>query len=58
MSRLSQLKLGLLAAGLIAWGYGARADIGWLRWVGIGFFAIAVALRFVGPRSSRRGESR
>jgi hypothetical protein len=58
MTRLTQLKLGLIVAGLIVWGYAARADIAWLRWVGIGFFAVAVALRFIGPRSSRRGESR
>jgi len=58
MSRLTQLKLGILIAGLIVWGYGARVDNPWLRWVGIGFFAVAVVLRFVGPRSSRHGESR
>jgi len=57
MTRLTQLKLGLVIAGLIVWGYGARVDISWLRWVGIGLFAAAVALRFVGPRSSRHGES-
>ena len=58
MTRLNQLKLGLVIAGLIVWGYGARVDISWLRWVGIGLFAVAVVLRFVGPRSSRHGESR
>lgn len=58
MSGLTQLKLGLALAGLIVWGYGARTDISWLRLVGIGFFAAAAILRFFGPRSSRRGESR
>ena len=58
MSWLTQLKLGLAFAGLIVWGYGVRTDISWLRLAGIGFFVAAVILRFFGPRSSRRGESR
>ena len=55
ISGLSHVKLGLLAAGLILWGYGARADIEWLRWAGIVLIAIAAALRFIGRRNSRRG---
>jgi hypothetical protein len=58
MSGLTQAKLGLAVAGLILWGYGARVDVEWLRWTGIGFLAAAAILRFVGPRSSRRGSSR
>jgi hypothetical protein len=58
MSGLTQVKLGLALAGLIVWGYGARTDVSWLRWAGIGFFAAAFVARFFGPRSSRRGESR
>ena len=58
MSWLTQLKLGLVAAGLIVWGYGVRTDVSWLRLIGIGFFVAAAVLRFVGPRSSRRGENR
>ncbi|HEY7234159.1 MAG TPA: hypothetical protein VH539_08405 [Gemmatimonadaceae bacterium] len=58
MSGLTQAKLGLAVAGLILWGYGARVDVEWLRWAGIGFLAAAAILRFVGPRSSRRGSSR
>lgn len=54
ISALSHVKLGLLAAGLILWGYGAREDIEWLRWVGIAVIAAAAALRFVG-RGRRRG---
>lgn len=49
MSALSQLKLGLALAGLIIWGYGVRADINWLRWIGIGFLAAAAVLRFWKP---------
>jgi hypothetical protein len=55
MSGLTQLKLGLALIGLILWGYGARAEVEWLRWVGIGFLAASAVLRFVGPRSRRRG---
>jgi hypothetical protein len=58
MSGLTQAKLGLAVAGLILWGYGARVDVDWLRWVGIGFLAAAAILRFIGPRSSRRGSTR
>ncbi len=32
--------------GLIVWGYGQRSDDMRLRWVGIGFFAVAALLRF------------
>ena len=55
MSGLTQLKLGLAVAGLILWGYGARVDVEWLRWTGIVLLATAAVLRFIGPRSSRRG---
>jgi hypothetical protein len=58
MNWLTQLKLGLILAGLVVWGYGVRTDISWLRLAGIALFAAAVIVRFFGPRSSRRGESR
>lgn len=48
MSALSHVKLGLAVAGVILWGYGVRADLAWLRWVGIAFLAVAAALRFWG----------
>jgi hypothetical protein len=51
---LSHVKLGLLAAGLILWGYGVRSDLEWLRWGGIGFMALAAALRFVGRKRGER----
>lgn len=55
ISTLSHLKLGLLAAGLILWGYGVRAEIEWLRWTGIALMAVAAVLRFVGRGKNRRG---
>jgi hypothetical protein len=46
VNALSHFKLGMAAAGVILWGYGARADIEWLRWAGMGFLAAATVLRF------------
>jgi hypothetical protein len=54
ISALSHVKLGLLAAGLVLWGYGVRSDMEWLRWAGIGFMAVAAALRFVGRKRRDR----
>lgn len=53
-SWLTQLKLGLAIAGVILWGYGARADVEWLRWAGIGFLAASVVIRLIFRRLSHR----
>jgi len=58
MSGLSQAKLGIALAGLILWGYGARVDVAWLRWTGIGFIAVAAVLRFLTPSELRRRRGR
>jgi hypothetical protein len=50
VSGRSLTQLGLLAVGLIVWGYGQRTDDRRVRWVGIGFFATATALRFAKRR--------
>ena len=55
MSALTQLKLGLVFIGLVLFGYGVRTETEQTRWIGIAFLAAAAVLRFVGPRSSRRG---
>lgn len=47
---LTQMKLGLAVGGLILFGWGARSNNELLRWLGIGFLAAAVILRFVRPR--------
>ena len=44
-SWLTQLKLGLALAGVVLWAYGAREDIAWIRWTGIGFLAVSVLAR-------------
>jgi hypothetical protein len=43
------LRFGIAAIGLLIWAYGYRVDDTTIRWVGIGFLAIAVLLRFA-PR--------
>jgi hypothetical protein len=45
VNALSHFRLGMAAAGVILWGYGARADVEWLRWTGIAFLAVSVILR-------------
>ena len=55
MTPLSHLKLGLATIGLILWGYGVRVDDAPLRWIGIGFLAAAVILRFWRRSNRSRG---
>jgi hypothetical protein len=43
---LTRVRLGLTVAGIILWGYGAHAEVAWLRWTGIGLFAATVVLGF------------
>ena len=50
MTRLSHLKLGLAAIGIILFGYGVRAEDTRFRWLGIAFLAAAAILRFLRPR--------
>jgi hypothetical protein len=50
-------QLGLLTIGLIVWVYGLRADDPTLRWIGIGFFAVATALRFAKRWTGRPPDS-
>jgi hypothetical protein len=39
------IQLALLTVGVIVWGFGLRTDDNRLTWIGLGFFATAVALR-------------
>jgi hypothetical protein len=50
IKRRTEIQLVLAAIGLVIWGYGARNDDRRLAWVGIGFFAVAAALRFFKKR--------
>ena len=40
-------RLTLAAAGLLVFGYGVRADLPTVRWIGIALVLVAVLLRFV-----------
>lgn len=50
MKARTEIQIGLALMGLIVWGYGERQDDARLRWIGIGFFAVATALRFLKRR--------
>jgi hypothetical protein len=47
VNRLTVLKLALGATGVVVFGYGLRVDSQELRWIGIGFVAVAALLRFM-----------
>jgi len=44
------VKVGLAIIGVILFGYGVSADNIMLRWLGIGFLAASVLLRFLPKR--------
>ena len=50
MKTYSQLKIACAVVGLLVWGYGYKVDSPTLRWIGIGFLALAVVLRLVPKR--------
>lgn len=54
MARRTPIQLALLAVGLISWAYGQRADDSRLVWLGIGFLAVAMLLRFAKRRETDR----
>jgi hypothetical protein len=50
VTRLMQIRLWLAGIGIAIWGYGYAVDDANVRWVGIGFLAVSVALRFYPKR--------
>ena len=54
MTRVTQAKLALFAIGIVIWGYGYSTDDAMIRWVGIGFLAASLLLRFF-PARQRDG---
>ena len=40
-------RLSLSLAGLLVFGYGVRADLSTVRWIGIALVLVAVLLRFL-----------
>jgi hypothetical protein len=51
VGRRTEIQIALLIAGVIVWGYGQRTETPWLQFTGVGFFAMAAALRFFKDRS-------
>ena len=50
-----QVKLGLAVVGLIVLVWGVRVDDPNVRWIGIGFLAASVLMRFL-PKRLREGD--
>ena len=55
MSGFVTVKLGLAAIGVILFGYGISSDNITIRWLGIGFLAASVLMRFL-PKRLRSGD--
>ena len=51
MSTLTRAKVALALIGLVLFGAGVRLERVELRWIGLGFVAVAWLLRFVRSRS-------
>ena len=51
MSTLTRAKIALALIGLVVFGAGVRLERIELRWIGLGFVAVAWLMRFVRPRS-------
>ena len=51
MSTLTRTKIALALIGLVLFGAGVRLERTELRWIGLGFVAVAWLLRFVRARS-------
>jgi hypothetical protein len=43
-------KIALAVVAAILFGWGIRTDDSTVRWVGVGFLVVALALRFVQPK--------
>lgn len=48
---MTRVKIVLALIGLVLFGAGARLERSELRWIGIGFVAVAWVMRFARPRS-------
>ena len=57
MSLLTSIKLGAAIIGVVLVGWGMRVDDPRLRWVGIGFLAVAWLTRFGKPRQTPPDDS-
>ena len=53
----SEIQVILLVIGMIVWGYGQRSENTALQFTGLGFFAVATALRFLKKKPPEPPES-
>ncbi len=53
----TELQIALLIVGMIVWGYGQRSQTTLLQYIGLGFFAAAVALRLFKKKESEDDEA-
>ena len=53
MTRLAQAKLGLAAAALAVFAWGARSQDERFTWAAMALLGLAFLLRFAGPRPQR-----
>ena len=54
MSTITWARLALAGIALLVWGYGVQQDVREARLAGMALLAVAVLLRFFGPRPPRR----
>lgn len=50
MGGYTMAKVALAVVAAILFGWGIRTDDSMLRWTGVGFLVVALALRFVQPK--------
>lgn len=50
---LAGAKMAFAVVGLLIWAYGLRIDSTVVRWLGIGFLAVAFLMRFIRRRPGR-----
>jgi hypothetical protein len=46
VNRVTQVRVAFFAIGVVIWGYGYATDDSTVRWIGIGFLAVSLVLRF------------
>jgi hypothetical protein len=50
VSAVTRIKLALAIIGLVVFGAGVRFEDARLRWIGVGFVAVAALMRWVKPK--------
>lgn len=56
MAYRTELQIALLVVGMIVWGYGQRSENRVLQYTGLGFFAVATALRLFKHKESEQDD--